>query len=306
MPVVNKPFNSQFGFSSPNFSVDDQGNIVATSIQAAGAGGGGASGATDYSFTDAVGYYLINNEPEQNPALALNRVTRYTFNLTLTENTFSIFSDDQGTLYNTGLQHTHDNGVITTEAAAQGQTDGILQFTVPTDAPDTLYYGDAATGLYNIITITDAAGQFGELALTAPTNATSGDTGSLRVAGGIGVSKDIFVEGFVTTNGVNYNGVGVSNITSNTNLELDAANKIVIKNDNSFVGEINSTGLSIPINTSNITESTINNTTIGATTPSTATFTSADVNNVLTTKKSVANKGYVDKTAVAFSVAFGL
>ena len=42
MPVVNKPFNSQFGFSSPNFSVDDQGNIVATSIQAAGAGGGGA------------------------------------------------------------------------------------------------------------------------------------------------------------------------------------------------------------------------------------------------------------------------
>ena len=118
--------------------------------------------------------------------------------------------------------------------------------------------------------------------------------------------KDIFVEGFLTTNGVNYNGVGVSNITSNTNLELDAANKIVIKNNNSFVGEINSTGLSIPINTSNITESTINNTTIGATTPSTATFTSADVNNVLTTKKSVANKGYVDKTAVAFSVAFGL
>ena len=55
MPVVNKPFNSQFGFSSPNFSVDDQGNIVATSIQAAGAGGGGAGGATDYSFTDEVG-----------------------------------------------------------------------------------------------------------------------------------------------------------------------------------------------------------------------------------------------------------
>jgi|TARA_B100001094_G_scaffold30217_1_gene25193 hypothetical protein len=306
MPVVNKPFSSQFGFTSPNFTVDEQGNIIATSIQAAGAGGSGGTQVTDYSFTDEIGYYQLNGEAAQNPSLALTRVTRFTFNLELTENTFSIFSDDLGTLYNTGLQHTHDDGVITTGAAAQGNTDGVLQFTVPADAPDTLYYGDVATGLYNIITITDAAGQFGDLVLTSTTAATSGDTGALVVKGGAGIGGDIFVDGKITTNGVAYNGVGISNITSNTNLELDAANKIVIKNNSSFVGEINSTGLSIPINTSNITESTINNTTIGATTPSTATFTSADVNNVLTTKKSVANKGYVDKTAVAFSVAFGL
>ena len=306
MPVVQQPFSSQFGFSSPNFSVDEQGNITATSISAAGAGGGGTGGATDYSITDGVGYYILNNDNVQNPALSLTRVTRFSFTLNLTENTFNIYSDDSGTLYNQGLQHTADNGVITNDAAAQGKSTGILQFTVPTDAPDVLYYGDSTAGIYNIITVTDAAGQFGELTLTATTPSTSANTGALKVAGGVGISENLYVEGFITTNGIDYNGVGISNVSSNTNLELNAVNKIIVKNDNLFVGEIDSTGLSIPINSSNITESTINNTTIGATTPSTATFISADVNNVLTTKKSVANKGYVDKTAVAFSVAFGL
>ena len=55
-----------------------------------------------------------------------------------------------------------------------------------------------------------------------------------------------------------------------------------------------------PINTT-----TINNTTIGATTPSTAAFTSATIANTPTTDTSVANKKYVDETIPALAIALG-
>jgi hypothetical protein len=307
MPVVTKPFSSQYGFKSPGFTVDAQGNIIATSIVAAGAGGGGGtSGTSDYSVTDEIGYFLINSGGDQTPALSLTRNTRFTITLDLSEYTFSIYEDQNGTLYNSGLTHTSTDGTFTEVAAAQGKNSGSLLFTVPASAPSTLYYGDYANGILGTILINDATGLFGELSITSNTNSTSPTTGALTVSGGAGIGGNLQVEGYVATNGLDLNGVGISSIVSNTNLEFDAANKIIIKNNGVLLGSVDSTGISIPINSSSITESTIDDTVIGGTTPAVASFTSASISNVLANKTSVTNKGYVDKTSVAFSIAFGL
>ena len=45
---------------------------------------------------------------------------------------------------------------------------------------------------------------------------------------------------------------------------------------------------------------------IGATAPSTASFTSATVANLPTTDSSIANRQYVDSTSLALAIAFGL
>ena len=307
MTVNRKPFSSQYGFSSPGFEVDAQGNIVATSIVAAGASGGASGGSSDFSVTDSVGYFEINNSGQQNSALAVTRNTRFTFKLDLSEYTFSIFTDAAGTtLYSTGLSHTSAAGAISEGAAAQGKTSGNLLFTVPSNAPNTLYYGDATAGIIGTINIADASGLFGELSVTGTSQSTSITSGALVVAGGAGIQKNLSVGGYITTDGLDINGVGVSKLSSTTNLELDATNKIVIKNDGIVVGEIKSTGLTIPINNSSITSSTINSTTIGAVTPSTAAFTTATIAQSPTTNTSATNKYYVDKTATALSIAFGL
>jgi hypothetical protein len=304
MTIIRKPFTSQYGFSSPGFEVDAQGNIIATSIVAAGAVGG--IGASDYAVTDEPGYFIINNGIKQTPEISLTRNTRYTFTLDLSEHTFSIYSDLIGTLYSEGLTHTSVDGVLTLAAAAQGKSTGSLLLTVAPGAPNTLYYGDLVKGVIGTITINDATGLFGQLTVSSHTQSTSPTTGALKVLGGAGIQKNLFVGGYIAADGLDIDGVGVANITSTTNLELDAANRIIIKNDNLFLGEINSTGLSIPINNSSISVSTINSTSIGAVTPSTAAFTSATVSQTPTAITGVANKYYVDKTATALAIAFGL
>ena len=307
MTVNRKPFSSQYGFKSTGFEVDAQGNIIATSIVAAGAGGGGASGSSDFSIADSVGYFEVNNSGQQNSSLALTRNTRFTLTLDLSEYTFSIFSDAAGTTsYSTGLIHTSAAGVISEGVSAQGKDSGSLLFTVPADAPNTLYYGDVTAGIIGTINVADASGLFGELSITGTDQSTSTTSGSLVVSGGAGIQKNLSVGGFITTDGLDINGVGIANFSSTTNLELDAVNKIVIKNNGIVVGEIKSTGLTIPINNSSITTSTINSTTIGAVTPSTAAFTTATISQSPTTNTSATNKYYVDKTATALAIAFGL
>lgn len=304
MTIIRKPFTSQYGFGSPGFEVDAQGNIIATSIVAAGAVGG--SGASDYAVVDESGYFIINNGIEQTPEILLTRNTRYTFTLNLSEYTFSIYSNLIGTLYLENLTHTSVDGALTLGVAAQGKATGSLLLTVPASAPNILYYGDLAQGIIGTIIIDDATGLFGRLTVSSQTQSTSPDTGALKVLGGAGIQKNLFVGGYITADGIDIDGVGVANITSTTNLELDAANKIIIKNNNLFLGEINSTGLSIPINNSSISVSTINSTSIGEVTPSTAAFTSATVSQTPTATTGVANKYYVDKTATALAIAFGL
>ena len=55
-----------------------------------------------------------------------------------------------------------------------------------------------------------------------------------------------------------------------------------------------------------VKSTTINGTTIGATTPSTGAFTSGTVQEQPTSANGISNKVYTDSTATAFAIALGL
>ena len=99
--------------------------------------------------------------------------------------------------------------------------------------------------------------------------------------------------------------MGISKLNATTNLELNAANRIVIKIEDQLLGSISSTGLSIPIVDSAITSSTIDSTPIGDTTPSTVKMTSGEVSDKPTSSLNITNKNYVDNTSIVYSIALG-
>ena len=290
MAVINSPLQSQYGFKGPGFSVDEFGNIVAASIVTSAVVD--ETDIVDYVITEIVNDFSFANIVGSNPALTLSRSKTYKFKLTLPELGFKLYNSDQVSLYSTGLTHSDRS----TGADAQGKIDGILAFSVPIDAPNTLYYGNIDGTVFGTINIVDPVGVFSNVDINTATPSTSSSTGALTVAGGVGIQGDLYVAG-----SLNIDGVGIQTISSPTNLEIEAANNIVIKIDGSTLGIINSTGSNVPV-----VDTTINNTIIGATTPSTASFTSASVANLPTSDTSVTNRQYVDSTALALSIAFGL
>ena len=77
MAVEQRQFESEFGFKSPGFSVDALGNITATSINAAGAGGGGTA-TGDYAVTQNNGQFRLSSNTVivgsgDNPTIAITR-----------------------------------------------------------------------------------------------------------------------------------------------------------------------------------------------------------------------------------------
>jgi hypothetical protein len=291
--AVKSPFESIYGFKGPGFSVDAQGNIIANSIITSSTPDAGSDASfVDFKVTEQGTDFLFNGIEETNPTITIARQTVYTFEIDVPNNRFAIYNSDQSSFFSSGL--THSDG--TEGDNAQIKTEGTLRFAVPISAPDTLYYGDVGKTTFGVINVVDAAGQFGNVSVTANTASTSTSTGALTVDGGVGILGDLFIGG-----SLNVAGTGITELISTTNLSLGAANKVIFKIDGSNIGSVSSTGLSIPI-----TNSEINNTTIGNVTPSTAAFTSATVNTDPETSLGVTNKGYVDSTATALAIAFGL
>ena len=290
MAVINAPFQSQYGFKGPGFSVDEFGNIVAASIVTNAVVD--QNDIVDYVITESGNEFLFAGNVTANPTLTLSRSKTYKFSLTLPTLGFKIYNSDQTSLYNVGLTHSDRS----TGADAQGKVDGILAFSVAINTPDILYYGNDNGTSFGIINIVDPIGVFSTLDVNATTASTSSTTGALTVAGGVGIQGDLYLAG-----SLNIDGIGIQSISSPTNLDIEAANNIVIKIDGSTLGIVDSTGSSIPI-----VNTTINNTAIGATVPASASFTSATVVNLPTTDIGVTNKQYVDSTALSLAIAFGL
>lgn len=291
--AVKSPFESLYGFKGPGFTVDAEGNIIANSIITSDSPSSSTpSDFVDFTVTEVEDDFLIDNYEGTNPTITIARQTVYSFSLDVPGNRFAIYDSDQSSYFSTGL--THSDG--TTGDEAQVKTEGTLRFAVPISAPNVLYYGDIGKTTFGIINVIDRAGQFGNLSVTANTQSTSATTGSLTVTGGAGITGDLFIGG-----SLNIAGTGVSDLTSTTNLSLGAANKVIFKIDGTKIGEVNSSGLS-----TSIIDSEINNTTIGNSIPSSAAFTSATVNDNPETQLGVTNKGYVDSTATALAIAFGL
>lgn len=301
MAIKNAPLESKFGFKSNNFVVDEDGNITATSLTLA-LSDDGADSLTDFVVSENVTKteFVITGYEDENPEIILRRTREYQFSIDCPTLTFSFYEADTGFFYTNGLRHTDG----TDGAEAIEKTDGIYIFRVPLDAPNRLTYrGTDALGeeVVGNIVVQDPEGQFGEVAVTAETSSTSRDTGALTVAGGVGIGENLYVGDAIFANSINLDGIGIPALNSTTNLEIGAGNKIVASIDGTLIGFINSEGSTIPIN-----NTTIENTVIGATTPSTANFVSATIADAPTELKGATNKEYVDQTATALAVAFGL
>lgn len=298
MPVINNSqFESRYGFKSNNFTVDDQGNISASSITLLT-----STAISDFTVTENVTKteFIINDLLDENPTIVLERTKSYTFNITTPTLSFTFYDPSTDNDYTTGIRHSDGS----TDEDAIEKTSGSYTFTVPFDAPDILGYrgvdetGEDALGL---ITINNSSGLFGNLEITNQTDSLDILSGALVVAGGAAIGKNLNVGGDIVAASINLNGVGIPKVESTTNLELSATNKIIVKINDLFLGEINDNGSSIPIN-----NTTIENTIIGETLPTTANFISATIVNQPTTNNSATNKNYVDTTATALAITFGL
>lgn len=298
--IKNSPFESKYGFKSPNFIVDDQGNINATSITL------GLSN----NDTDVADFFVTENEDNttflfsnfeiDNPVITLQRNQTYIFNIDTPDLTFSFYEFDTNNFYTSGV--THSDGSRGIEAVEK--ISGSFIFRVPIDAPDNLTYrgkNDLDEFVLGQISIVDPDGVFGTLDITNDIDSNNTITGALTVAGGAGIDKNLHVGGSVFAKDLSLNGVGIPIVGSTTNLELSANFKIIFKIEDNTIGFIDETGSTIPIN-----NTTINNTVIGDIIPSTASFVSASVTEIPITNNNITNKGYVDQTALSLSIAFGL
>ena len=296
--VANTPLKSKYGFSSSGFSVDVNGNITARTLVQTGANIDPGQPA-DFTVAENGGSTAWTLAPSvgENPTITMSRGTSYIIDLSLTTTAFYIY-DATPAQYSTGL--THSSGVSGTEA--QGLSTGRMVFSIATTAPDTLTYRNLSGTISGLINIIDPIGRFDTIVANGSTVSTNTITGALTVAGGVGFASNLNL-------GTNLNLGGDVTATGNiispriyhdSILTVEGETSIAIKIADTSVGTVLSTGLSIPINNSNI-----NSTVIGDVTPSTASFTSATISNAPTTLTSGTNKKYVDETATALSIAFG-
>lgn len=295
MAAINSPFESKYGFKGPGFSVDADGNIIANSIITATTPGDDPDASfVDFTVTEENNSYLIAEVSGTNPAITIARQSTYSFDLDVPDLNFYIVvgNETDSELFSTGLNHSDGSS----SADAQGKNSGTLQFAVPLNAPNTLYYTDENRNIFGVINIIDPTGRFSTIDVNSTTNATSETVGALTVAGGIAVEKDIFIGG-----ALNVGGTGVPNLASGNNLELEAVNEIILKVEGNKIATISSSGLA-----GNIVDATINNTTIGQTTPAAATFSTAKVNTQPIVDQDISNKQYTDSTALSLAIAFGL
>jgi hypothetical protein len=292
MTVVSAPFKSKFGFQSTGFIVDDEGNISARSISLLEDEAVDPGLPADYAFLEVGGNFRNSQSLSNNPTITVFRTRTTTIDLGLTSLTFNIVTENKTTFYSTGL--THDTG--TGGDLAQGKQTGRLSWTVPVSAPDTLYYANADGTIFGTIIVSNAPSAFSEVSITGNVQSSSSSTGALTVAGGVGIAGDLYIGGTL-----NIDGIGITTISSPTNLQLDAVNNIILKIEGTSLGVLSTNGLSVPL-----VDATINNTVIGGTSPAAAAFTTATVSELPTIDTGVSNKQYVDRTAVALAIAFGL
>jgi len=288
MPTtVNTPLRSDYGFKSPSFNVDLNGNITATTITLTTDSEAGL--AADLSFVESAGHFRFSGQNNNEPGFTVFRNQTTTIDISFTTLTFKIFSSVTPTtsVYSNGLRHSD----ASVGESAQNKSTGRLTWTIPLSAPDTLYYGNVDGTIYGTITVLDQERNFSTVGITSTTQSTSISTGALKVSGGLGVVGNTNVGGTMS----------VANMISATGgISGDLNGSVYSDNSTLLVDSVNGRIVG-PIN-----NSTIDNTSIGATTPSTAAFTTATLTGAVTGVTAVPNKKYVDETSTAFAIAFGI
>lgn len=288
--IISSPLKSTYGFTSPGFSVDALGNVIARSVVQSE--GETNNAPVDFTVTDIGPSFFINAASTPNPPITVFRSSTYIFDLNLDIQVFNLYLENQSTTFYLGLKHA-DGSV---GADALNKQTGKLSWQIPVNAPNVLYYGNQGTGAFGLITVGDAIGQFSTVNITGDVDSTSTTTGSLTVAGGAGITTNLFVGETLTANEL-----ASSKLSSISTLELLGTDGLIITINDITTGTIGTLGSTLPV-----INTTINNTVIGNLTPSTATFLSASVTELPTINTNITNKVYVDSTATALAIAFGL
>jgi hypothetical protein len=284
--TVNTPLRSDYGFKSPSFTVDAAGNISAASLSLSVSD---ASVAADLSLIESAGNFRLEGEVSNQPTITVYRNQTTTFDLAFTSLTFNIFSSAPSplTLYSTGIRHSDS----TVGESAQNKRTGRLTWTIPLSAPNTLYYGGIGGGSIGIINVLDQARNFSTVSITDVTASTSITSGALTVSGGLGIVGNANIGGTMSV---------ANMIIASSGVSGDLTGSVFSDNSTLLVDSVNGRIVG-PIN-----NSTIDNTTIGDTTPASAAFTTATLSGAVTGLTSVTNKKYVDESATAFAIAFGI
>jgi hypothetical protein len=169
----------------------------------------------------------------------------------------------------------------------------------------------------------DGAAVFNDTVNITDTNAAESlISAALVVSGGVAIQNNLRVNNdsifnsnvFIGQNLLVQNNIQANNslITNSitsvddgstlSDLTIEPLGDVIFKTGSQSVevGRIDATGSTVPVQ-----NTTINNTTIGLTVASTAAFVSGTVVNTPTAAANITRKDYVDRTALAYAVAFG-
>ena len=207
-----------------------------------------------------------------------------------------------------------------TDAEAQGKQSGTLTYAVPVDSPDSLFYADSDGVPYATLTVAQpsiiGAGVFSSIL----------DTGDLLAEGvnaqirlkptGTGtVTINPATVGSITNMNVNAQNLSTSgqvSLTPNADVTISpqAGGTLTLRPTDVGVVDNVTIGSVIPRNgtfsTLNSSQGTLNNTTIGLTSATSAAFTGATVTSDPTSANDVTKKQYVDNTATVLAIALGV
>ena len=152
MAVVFKPFETDYGYKSPGFSVDNQGNVIVRTITNTYTPPV-IPPAPDYNVNETAGNFSFLKEGQavtgSNPTITVERGSTYNFVLNLNSLAYNIYLPDNtdpnalGILYNEGLSHQNQvtglnltSGQITVSQTWQQEPNGYNR-TAQVIVPDT-------------------------------------------------------------------------------------------------------------------------------------------------------------------------
>ena len=332
MAITLNPFFSRYGFKGPGFSVDAEGNVTVKSLNSEQLittivdNSVDTGSTTEIAVTESGGDFIIDGDTANpNKTITVIKGRTYKFNLNLSTLFFNI-RDANSLDVGTGISHV-GGGVTTTGAEANNKQDGSLSWQVPTIGTGFVYADIdnvpsgqfvltdptvTGTGTFSSLIVTGTSELRDSLTVNAQTDlngllnvnhtteSTSSSTGALVVDGGVGIAKNLNVDGDIVARTFKNTDVGIPTLESSSNLNLSAKNSLVFNVDGVEQGRLTSDGLNLKI-----INTTVNDTPIGNSGPSTGTFTEVTLKNEGTAPDNAVSKTYVDSGDIVFSIAFG-
>jgi len=174
MTITTNPFYSKYGFNSPGFSVDSDGNITVKSITSEVPIVDNNAGGAEQTFEvrDSGGSFEIDGTA-QNPKITLTKTKTYEFDIVLTGAFTWSIRTSQGNDYETGVTFVDANGNTLTGTSAHNNAEGTMTWVIPSNAPSGMYYSNVDGSVTGEIELLEpeitGEGNFTQLLVTGQT-----------------------------------------------------------------------------------------------------------------------------------------